>query len=636
LRIKVKKPCCCAFSLVSLALSALWAPPLFAQTGADSPQNEARPFIEQASRALAAGSVSQASAFLVSAIELAPDYSEALFVRAEVELRDRAATLQAEADLRAALKSASWSTTDPSAAAQALAETLLRTGKLAEARALIQPLEAAHPEDSRNALLLARLLVAGGETAAANRTLTDALLTFPLVDELRLASARLLVSQGRASAARDLIATGLKVHPDSLPLLLAAARLERDGARKLAAIALYSQKGGNDPEAPLIGLETATANRAKYLDSFLSQGGLARQDLVTRAAAAVKSSKSLSSSLQTSLSGYRGNRDLDADADGFWEERWTFDNGSPTSWRREPSQDGRALYSAQFVGGQPSSFVYSPAPDAPVTLKFAKYPAVESATAAPGWTYLLVPYTLTCAFLRASPAGSLAGLAPLALARAPTLTLDQLQNAAYGMEQRAADGVALVRRVVLGRGKRVFMEEDENGDGVLDHRVWYVNGAPVRGERSLADNGPYPVLETWRDGKIAVESVDTDGDGKPDFRQTFGASPMKAWDWNEDGTDDSRELPGPGGSVVREFSLSLDGIFDLRMVLQGSSIKGMSLRGAPVAVVPDPTRGVTWIGQPAADGARIDLSQPDGIQIVGGSQYLVFHYGGVVYAEVSR
>jgi hypothetical protein len=88
--------------------------------------------------------------------------------------------------------------------------------------------------------------------------------------------------------------------------------------------------------------------------------------------------------------------------------------------------------------------------------------------------------------------------------------------------------------------------------------------------------------------------------------------------------------------VVRELSTALNGVFDLRIVLQGSIIKGMTLRGAPVAVVPDAARGLTWIGQPAAAKARIDLSQPDGIQVVGGSQYLVFHYGGVVYAEVSR
>ena len=149
-------------------------------------------------------------------------------------------------------------------------------------------------------------------------------------------------------------------------------------------------------------------------------------------------------------------------------------------------------------------------------------------------------------------------------------------------------------------------------------------------------NGIFQVSEIWRGGRLVSQEIDTDGDGKTDFRESFGAQPVRAWDYNEDGIDDSRELRGPRGTTVQEFSTALNGVFDLTVVWRGTAIVRVTGAGVQLAVAPDPARGVTWIGRPAPSGQRPDLSQPDGLQMLGARQYLLFRHQGIIYAEVVK
>ncbi len=492
----------------------------------EAARNQADAFLVQAALALGSGSSTQARPLVDSALELAPDYSEALYLRARLELADRGSTLPAIADLRAALKQATWKSTDPDAAEQTLGEALLHAGRPSEARPLLERLVSVHPEDPRNTLLLARTFAKSGDAVREQRVLSDAAVRFPLEDDFRLLSAALFERQGRTAAARNIVAIGLKVHPESLPLLLAAARLERAGRARITSVDLYLDKGGSDPLGPVLALESAPRDRQKYLDLFLTLGGLARQDLVDRVSAVVRGSKDLASSLQSALSQYTGTRDLDADGDGYWEDRWTFDKGVVTDWVHEPAQDGVAQYSARFAKGTPVTFTYAAGSNVKVTLSFSQYPFIESASAKPaqiapstvrapqaassmlraGGTYFIVPYTLQCPFLRPGTAGA-PGLAPRIAARIQTPTLEQLEKGAYRKEEYSQDGVTLLRRSELSRGQNVYVEEDTDGDGRVDHRVWYLNGLPARGERSPTGDGVFPIKEIWRAGNLVRETV---------------------------------------------------------------------------------------------------------------------------------
>ena len=268
--------------------------------------------------------------------------------------------------------------------------------------------------------------------------------------------------------------------------------------------------------------------------------------------------KDLSGSLGEALASYTGTRDLDADEDGFWEDRWTFDKGAVTDWVHEPLQDGVAQYAARFVKDSPVSFNYSSEAGTKVTLTFSTYPYIESASettaqTAPGMqgsktgaraarsTLFLVPYTVQCIFLQ--PAGAaVPGFAPRLAARFRIPSLQELQKGAYRREEYSGDGVTLLRRIELSRGKIVYLEEDSDGDGRLDHRVWFADGQPVRGERSLTGDGVYPIKETWRGGKLVQEKI----------AGLHGIDPLSP------GTNRHNNRSGQGGTFVRESAASIE------------------------------------------------------------------------------
>jgi hypothetical protein len=375
------------------------------------------------------------------------------------------------------------------------------------------------------------------------------------------------------------------------------------------------------------------SQRRKYLDLFIAKGGLSRLELVARAMDAAKGNAALSARLRDELARYSGTRDLDADSDGFWEERWEFDNGKIARWAREPAQDGVAQYAADFSDGRPVSFSSRDIAGNVTVLAYSRYPSLEKATFPGEGTYLIVPYTLQFSFLRQDAANGSGGTAPRAAAKLTVPTAESLRRGSYQIEQYAPDGVTPVRRTDLSAGQSVFMEESSAGDGVFDHRVWYTRGQPQKGARSLSRDGVFQVTEVWKNGRLASEAVDTDGNGTPDYRETYGASPAKSWDFNEDGRDDSREYEMTDGTRVRELATKMNGVFDLKITTRGTRIVSLTKGSASIAVAQDPPRGVTWIGTPAPASGTPDPSRADGIQTIAGRQYLVFRLAGVLYAE---
>ena len=625
-------------SLFSLAL--VGAVPSIAQTVdvGIGPVSQADAFLTTARQAMAAGSAAQAASLVSSALQLMPAYSEALYLKGRLEMADRSSTLAAIADLDQAVGSDTWTVTDPDEARRELAALLLRTGQAPRAVTLLKRLVSSHPEDEAAAALLARAYTRTGDAASEQAVLSRAQALFPLSDDLTILQAGLQERQGRRAAARSSIMEALRARPDSLPLLLAAARLAPDAKSRLAAVEAYTQKGGKDPLAAVIALESSPPSPAKYLTLFLDDGGLGHQDLTARAAAAVGRSGAAASALQNALAGFSGNRDLDQDGDGFWEERWTFSNGSPAEWVRDTAEDGLPDYTAEFTAGRVASLSYHPEAGTTLSVQYSRYPFVETVRDAgpTGVTvYDLKPYTLQAAFLQTAPASPIKGLAPVVSSRIRLPAVAQILATAYRSQDLGADGTTAVRTTSIENGRRVYLEEDTNGDGLMDHRVWFQDGQPVRGERSLDGGRTFAVSETWRAGSLVSEAIDTNGDGKIDFRQTFAPRPSKSWDYNEDGVDDSRQTPGPEGTEVLEFSTALDGVFDLRLVFLGPKIVRAGISGATVGITEDLTRGVTWIGEPAPASVSVDGIE-DGIHVLDDTRFLSFSYGGIRYLEEIR
>lgn len=619
--------------------------PLHAQSDSVS-RAQADAYLDQAR---AAGRAEAAPALIEAALSLAPGYSEALYLRALSRIRERAMSRSVREDLRRAAAAGDWQRTDPDEAALALAEVLVRTAALAEAEPILRRLVRERPENPRALLALAALYAkrAAGETGPEARrgaltreqaVLGEGILRFPRHEEFPLRMSRSLEHSGRIPPARAMIASALKELTDSLPLLLRAAELEPRADARLKAVDAYLARSGGDPLAAVLALEAKPKDPARYLSRFVSLGGLSRVDITERAWRQTASSKTLSTALRQELVRFSGSRDLDKDGDGFWEERWEIAAGIPVSWTRDVDQDGAPELLARFRDGQPVSIDRDAGAGGSFTFIYSRYPSLHSvAEAAAGGltrTSILAPYSLNAPFLEKPKAASPALDAMVAhtLSTISFPARAQLAGSTWRTEERRAGSEAPVRRIDSSKGLPSFMEEDLDGDGRIDHRVWYQNGFPVRGERDLAGDGIFEARETWRDGVLLKSAFDTDGNGKADYLEISGRTVIRLWDYDEDGTDDSRQSVSADGSIVREFCTRLDGVFDLRVIFRAGRIVSVERGGMPVTVRTDAAGGVVWIGRPALSAAP-GPDTPEGFHSAGGRRYLVFRHDGVMYAE---
>jgi tetratricopeptide (TPR) repeat protein len=585
-------------------------------------------------QARAAGSQSEAADLVESALQIAPGYSEALYERAREELANRDTTLGAVADLRAAIVNTSWTTTNPSEAQQALAEVLLRMGRLADARALLLQIAAHDPSDARTFLLLARVYEREGDSSALGKALAEDIREFPLDDNFALLLSRQQEREGNIQMARRTVSTQLEVHPGSISLLLRAAELAPAASARVKAVDVYTAHGGKDPLASVIALEAGASKPQGYLSQFVDNGGLAREDLVERAARAVSANKSLATVLQSDLSSFSGSRDLDPEGDGY-QERWTFKDGLPISWVRDMHKDGQPEFAAQFGKMLPVSLTVRTEATL-FTISYSTYPYIESVKSlTPGGgsrTYFVVPYSMAFPFLSATSLPLRSARAPRALRNPGPLAIDKVALSSYKIEDNTSDGI-LVRRIDVLMGKKVFMEESVLGTGTFDHLVWFENGQPIRGLRDADGSGRFTIIETWQNGKLASIAVDENGDGKVSYRERYLPSPMKTWYYDENGRDESIEYPVAPGTVVQEFSSRLEGVSDITFVWRNGALVQVTRRGQAVSVMHDVGRGLVWIGPAAPSGAPVDTSGPDGYRTIAGRNYLVFHHNGVAYAE---
>jgi tetratricopeptide (TPR) repeat protein len=593
-------------------------------------------YLEQA-RALEASGAHEAASRLASAsLEFFPGSSEALFLLATIALRDQARTREAMDLLSRALAAGTWTQTDPDAARLAQAEVQVRTGRLADATSALRRLASRRPDDPKVFFLLASALLASGSLERADIEAAAAIRRFPGQEEIYLLASTISQREGDRAGARAAVSAGLGELPESLPLALRAAELEPEAPRRIRAVDAYDGRGGTDPLAAVIALEAAPQDPRKYLDLFFRRGGLTRADLTERVAAVAAARPELASDFQAGLSGFTGKASIDPDRNGITAEWWEYKEGKPVRWVRDADRDGIPEFSVVFQDGLPASLEVPGAGGGSMTFQFDPYPFIGSVTRSEAGfarTWILVPRTLGCPLLDGP--GPLDPARPRVSPRFSVPSEAQVTASSFSLEERDPRG-KLLRRVELAGGVRQYLEEDTDGDGVLDHKVWYSAGSPVRGLRDLNGSGSFSVSETFRDGRLWRTTADLDGDGKPDYaEERDGGRLVKMWDYDGDGTFDAREYSTAPGTVVREFSTARDGRFDLTVTWRDGIVSRVRRDGRSVSVTRDAAKGLVWIGTPPA-GAAVDTGTREGLLTIAGRLYLAFRFGGILYIEEMR
>jgi hypothetical protein len=125
----------------------------------------------------------------------------------------------------------------------------------------------------------------------------------------------------------------------------------------------------------------------------------------------------------------------------------------------------------------------------------------------------------------------------------------------------------VVRLTVYENGRITRIEQEPDENGRFRYILHYSGGRPGRGHRDLDGDGRYEIQEDFVNGRLKEMVWDQNGDGNPEYAQSFEEPSAKYWDYNGDGIYDSREYVDERGRIVREFSSTLNGSFDLKAVI---------------------------------------------------------------------
>ncbi len=593
----------------------------------------AEQYLAQARLQAAAGNWSQAAALLDSALEFFPEYSESCLLYARLRLREQSGTREGLDWLKRALASGTWTASDPGQASTELAAALVRTRRFAEARPILAALDgppaggtAGAPglgarENPDAALLWSRVLLGQGQAAAASRHLDLALNRYPRDARLYLELARVRRALGQGSGALEVLSRGRRALPQAPELTLEAARLERGRPRRLELLEEYVRQGGANPSAAALALSLNPRDSAAWQERFLHWEGLAAAGPMADLGVFYRT---LPPPLAAAAADYSGARILDADEDGFYEERYQFQDGALQSWVLDRDQDGAAEAEVRFAAGLPLALAAGG-----LEFRYSAYPWLEGITARDERgqrTYELPPYREALVLFAGSPPFG-ADLLRLTSGRWPA----EAQVARLAFAMREVGPGSAQRRYILQAGQVVRLEEDPDPSGSYGRIVEYSGGRPVAGRRDLDRDGIFEVREAYEGGRLSGLTVDRDGDGRAEYREQIGPEGSRHfWDYDDDGRPDSRELLTKDG-LLREFSSKRDGAFDSTALFRGDRLVEFRRGGRTLPVTPA-ADNLFWVGPPAGRPERF-LGLPDGLHRIDGGSYFLFSYADRRYVE---
>ncbi len=322
-------------------------------------------------------------------------------------------------------------------------------------------------------------------------------LRFPEMDELRLLGSALLERQGRMRPRVEVdLRRASDFIPTACPFCLPPRGLERDCEKTdRRGGALLAARAAPIRSRRSLGLESApSAERKRYLDLSSAMAGLPGRTC-GRAIDAVKSSKDLCP--QPPVRAFVIQRERATSTrtpTGSGRTAGTSMTGKIVRWIREPAEDGVAQYGADFQGGRPATLAYERDAGRDVTLTLQQLSLHREGGGSGGHHVLHralhAPVRLPAA--RCSRR-AFTGLAPRIASRFAVPTLDQMQQGSVRVAKSmpptgsrcSADRVSPGAAGVHGRGCQRRRQ-------VIDHRVWYANGMPARGERSPRRNWRVP------------------------------------------------------------------------------------------------------------------------------------------------
>jgi tetratricopeptide (TPR) repeat protein len=527
------------------------------------------------------------------ALEFNNANADALYLTGEIARESQAETERALSALRRALEAGRFERYSAYTARVALIEVLLRTDRVDEAARELVQLPRSNPRGSvaQHQLLQARIDAARGDRAAAAERAQRMLQRYP--EDARfldlLLSVRSSVGLHETRLLRryreDALNGAYADHYRAAVIWLMRKAADGEVVREWGE--RYISMGGTDPLASVLMVESG-AEPAGELERFLETGGAEEQWLVRRMVAALSGAGSdEAAALRQRLAGYTGVLEDDRDRNGYYERQYRFSNGALRAIVVDRNENGVPEREVQLgENGRVTEGVVANGN----RVHYADYPEV-GAVEFGSTVYRLIPGRLELPLFAGALQPGSAGDGPIqpldqmpSLGDPQVLTEELVQPRAFLRERplsqpdrnRAVSGAEaemdpdaegqVVERMVDG----IVAERavDRNGDGTIDYWVELEQGSPLRAIRDIDVDGFFEATEFYTAGALTAIIVDSDDDGRPDYRRDLQEDPRRQWDSNQDGSFETVRRDG-AVSELREQLAVTPGIDDIVRIWSG-------------------------------------------------------------------
>lgn len=621
--------------LALLAALVLTVVPARAQS--DWERSASRAYFDRAREAAGAGRVTEARSLLLSARAFAPAESDALYLEALLGLGLGLPRFEAEAMLKTAIAANGFSTFSMDEARRLLARVLYETKRYDEALATL-PGTGFDPEGDWIRAACLRFAGDRGNFLAALAKGMDRHPFDPRFGRLYVDSggfptapaSALEREVGERVLAR--LPSWSLVDPE-LPALVSLPGREADA---LAALRAYRAAGGRSGATSVLAVRSGLVSAPRAAAEVLSGGSAYRRDVE----ALVEASRDAEEreAIASLLLAWSGELLADANGDGIPEARAVYRNGTAVRFELDLDQDGRAELAVQLTEGAPVKGEATLS-DETVHVAYGAWPGVAELAWESGGEarrYWFAPGALSLPLLSFDEIPS-AGSRPFRLVRRSAVAVPteraaaSLAFAASRVDLRSTESYDIeagvpansfrtdargVKAVVHRERGAISVELlDFDGDGIYEgRRTWLVDDA------ELARSTPR-LLE-----------VDLDGDGRPDYRETYLPISSREWDYDGDGLYDASVRSGPDGSETWEFASRFDGKYDTAAIVRDGRILRLFRAGVELPLIPDSSGSAVWIGRKPFDLGS--APPPSGVGERGGVRFRVFRFKGVAFLEV--
>ncbi|HEQ70973.1 MAG TPA: tetratricopeptide repeat protein, partial [Spirochaetia bacterium] len=291
-----------------------------------------------------------AAALLEESIDYYPRYSETLYLLGTLYATDQETTRRGIELVEKALAAADWSVTPVRVAEETLIRLYVRTKRFREALERIDGLRRERTSSPALEALRGKAFYGRGDRASGSAVFERALELYPNDRELYRRYIQNLLSRGISPRARTLVVRARREFPDDPEFVYFQFYLTDSASDKKDLFNTYTSLGGKNPRLILLYPDAGEAEYAALLEMVAAAGGFDDLGILEALLARVKNNPARHRNISARLEKLDGEKIVDENADGYYEEKYFFARGRLTRMFFDFNQDGLAETEIFFDG----------------------------------------------------------------------------------------------------------------------------------------------------------------------------------------------------------------------------------------------------------------------------------------------